>query len=410
VLSVGSELLRGDIVDTNAAFLARALSRLGIEVTGVEAASDVLETLSDAVRRALARAEIVVTTGGLGPTQDDLTRDAIAAVLGEQMFQDPELAAQVEARFASMRRSMPASNFRQAMLIPSAEALANPHGTAPGWYVRSNGRVIAAMPGPPGEMEPMWREQVLPRIQTLLSGALTLRSLMTFGLGESTVEHRIADVIGANPRVTVATYAKAAGVEVHITAQGKTQAEADGLAAEIEAALRHRLGRAIFGSGEDTLSSVVGSMLTERRQTVAVMESATGGEVSNLITNHPGSSDYFLGGIVAYARSLKEQQGVPAAVIDEHGLYSAQTAAAMARAARERLNADIGIGVTGIAGTEQLDGVPAGTCFIAVTMGRITETREVHRPGRRDVIKRFFAQCALDLLRRQLQGDEENQA
>jgi nicotinamide-nucleotide amidase len=409
-LSVGSEILRGDIVDTNASFLARALSQLGIEVKAVEACGDEPVALRSAVEHALDRAEIVVTTGGLGPTQDDLTRDAVAAAVGEEMFQDPELAAEVERRFASMRRNMPSSNFRQAMRIASAEALPNPNGTAPGWFVRKGGRVIATMPGPPGEMEPMWHDQVLPRIENLLSGALCLRALITFGLGESALEDRIEDIIGADANVTVATYAKAAGVEVHITARAGTQAEAEALADRTDAALRSRLGKAIYGAGKDTLSSVAGRMLLAHGKTLAVMESCTGGDLSALITNHAGSSQYFRGGIVAYVRALKEANGVPADVIDAYGLYSPETAAAMALCARERLNADVGLSTTGVAGSESDEGTSPGTCFLAVTMGGATETREVHRPGRRDVIKRYFAQCALDLLRRQLEEIEENPA
>ncbi len=406
VLSIGSELLRGDIVDTNAAFLTRELSRLGFDVVRVEQVGDHLEQLTSVFAAALGAADITLSTGGLGPTQDDLTREAVARVLGEEMFSDAALVAQVEARFATLRRRMPESNFRQALRIPSAEAMPNPHGTAPGWFVLAAKRVIATMPGPPAEMEPMWRDEVRPRLESRVAGSILDRTIMTFGLGESTVEHRIADIIGSRPEVTVATYAKSAGVEVHLTARAENEGRATTLIDQTEGDVRVRLGTAIFAVGNVTLGEIVADLLAERGLTIAVMESATGGELANMITNHPGSSDYFVGGIIAYAREIKEAFGVPAELCDRYGLISPQVAVAMACAVRARLGSDIGVGVTGIAGTESVEGKPPGTCFIAVSMEGTEDVREIHRPATRTVAKRFFAQYALDLLRRRLIGAE----
>ncbi len=406
VLSIGSELLRGDIVDTNAVFLNRELSRLGMEVRRVVQVGDDLEELTRTVEAALHEADVTVCTGGLGPTQDDLTRDAIARSVGETMFQDADLVAQVENRFASLRRRMPESNFRQALRIPSAEALANPHGTAPGWYVRHDAQVIAAMPGPPGEMEPMWFGEVRPRLEHLVAGAIADRALMTFGLGESMVEQRIAPTIGRRPDVTVATYAKSTGVEVHITCRAETRADAETVLDATDREIRELLGNAIFGVGSITLGEVLADLLDERHLTIAVMESATGGQLANMITDRAGSSHHFVGGIVAYTREVKEANGVPAGICDEHGLISAEVAIAMARAARTRLGSDVGLGVTGIAGTESVEGKPAGTCFVAVSKDGTEDVREIHRPAARDVAKRFFAQSALDLARRRLVGAE----
>lgn len=400
ILSIGTELMRGDIVDTNAAFLSRELSILGFDVSRIGAYPDVLEELTRAVSDALISAEVTVCTGGLGPTQDDLTRDAIAMAIGEQLYFDERLFTDIEQRFALLRRNMPDSNKRQASLIPSAEAISNANGTAPGWWVGYDGSTIVAMPGPPKEMQPMWRDRVAPRLQTLLPGHLSTISLMTFGLGESAVEERIEDVIGSHPDVAVATYAKEAGVQVHISARANTPAAADALARDAEARVREVLGDSIYGNGDDTLSSVVGRALRDSRATLAVMESASGGDLASLITNNPGSSEYFLGGVVAYARDTKSAFGVDPEIMDQHGLISPQTAQSMAAAARARLGAEVGLAVTGIAGSDAVEGHPPGTCFVALDLPGCQEVREFHRAASREVAKRFFAQSALDLLRR----------
>ena len=400
ILSIGSELMRGDIVDTNAAFLSRELSMLGFEVCRVGAYPDQLEELTEAVSDALRDADVTVCTGGLGPTLDDLTRDAIAAALGEDLYFDEALYDDIEQRFALLRRKMPESNRRQAALIPSAKAIPNANGTAPGWFVTHEGGVIVAMPGPPKEMQPMWGDLVLPQLQALLPGHLAMVSLMTFGLGESAVEERIAEVIAGHPDVTVATYAKDAGVQVHISARADTAIAAEELAQQAESRVRALLGEAIFGFAEDTLSSVVGQALLDLHATLAVMESASGGDLASLITNNPGSSEYFVGGIVAYTRDAKCAFGVDPEIMEQHGLISPQTALSMAAAVRARLRADVGLAVTGIAGGDTVEGHAPGTCFVALDLPGSQEVREIHRPASREVAKRFFAQSALDLLRR----------
>jgi nicotinamide-nucleotide amidase len=216
------------------------------------------------------------------------------------------------------------------------------------------------------------------------------------------VEERIADVIAWHPDVTVATYAKSNGVQVHVTASSGVQEKAEELAKEAERRLRDRLGAAVFGVGDDTLAHAVGVLLLDRGETLAVMESCTGGQVANLVTNTPGSSSYFMGGIVAYTPEVKEAFGVDRAIMVEHGVVSAQTAMAMARAVCTRLGVSAGIGVTGVAGDDPVDGHPPGTCFVAVSTAGEAEARELHRPGSREFAKGYFAQCALDLLRRQL--------
>jgi nicotinamide-nucleotide amidase len=407
VLSIGSELLRGDIVDTNAAFLTRELTQLDFEVQWVEQIGDDLGHLRDAISRAFSMAQVTVCTGGLGPTQDDLTRQAIATALGEELQYDPSLVAELRARFTGLRRAMPESNLQQAMLIPSARPISNPNGTAPGWFVEKDGKRIIAMPGPPSEMQPMWRDSVVPQLQASHSAYLASRALMTFGIGESSLEDRITDLITWRPDVTVATYAKANGVQVHVTARASTASDAEDLAQEAEDRIRKVLGGAIFGTGDTTLSRVVGNELAGRKLTLATMESCSAGELANLITNTPGASKYFPGGIVAYTKETKIRYGVNQETMDKHGLISGETALAMAQAARRQLQSDVGIGLTGIAGSEPIEGKAPGTCFIAVTSAGGEVTRELHRPASRETFKQFVAQSALDLLRRHLTGIED---
>lgn len=407
VLSIGSELLRGDIVDTNAAFLTRELSQLDFEVEWVEQIGDDLVRLRDAVSRAFGAAEITVCTGGLGPTQDDLTRQAIAAALGEQLESDPALVEALRARFGGLQRPMPENNLQQATLIPSARPIPNPNGTAPGWFVEKDGKLIVAMPGPPSEMRPMWRDAVLPQLRASGSAHLATRALMTFGVGESTVEDRIADIIAWRPDVTVATYAKRNGVQVHITARAPTAGDAEILAREAEVRVRKVLDGAVFGSGDVTISEVVGHELARRGLTLAAMESCSAGELANMITNTPGASDYFPGGIVAYTRETKVRYGVEQETMDKYGLISRETSLAMAHAARREFRVDVGIGLTGIAGTEPVEGQPPGTCFVSVVAPSGEITRELHRPASRETFKEFVAQSALDMLRRHLTGIED---
>jgi nicotinamide-nucleotide amidase len=411
ILSIGEELLRGDIIDSNAQFLARELSQLGFEVRRVAQTGDQLEPLTAEIRASLDAADLLVCSGGLGPTQDDLTRQGVAKALDEPISVDERLVEEIESRFQSLRRRMPESNRRQAEIIPSATPLRNPNGTAPGWFVRRDGKIVVTLPGPPREMQPMWTEQVLPQLESLLPGHRAVRALMTFGLGESHVEQLIEDLIGQREDVIIATYAKEAGVQVHITTVADTQDEAEVLAEETAEAIRGRLGIAVFGNGEESLSQAVGGLLDERGMTLAVMESCTGGEVANALTDTDGSSDHFLGGVVAYSRPAKERYGVDPAVMDTHGLISDATARSMAEAIRREMDADVGIGTTGIAGREVVEGKPAGTCYIAVSLNGTTESREIHRPGSRRASKQYFSQCALDLLRRQLlkgRGDRDS--
>ncbi len=404
IISVGTELLLGEIIDTNAAFLAQQLSLLGIDLYWVSQVGDNRARLLEVLRRAWGRSDLVLVTGGLGPTDDDLTREAIADLVGEEMAVDPDLERWVRGSFSRMGMNMPLSNLKQAALIPSARSIPNPFGTAPGWWMEKDGRTLVAMPGVPREMHRMWNDEVLPRLHPYTGAAVLItRTLKIMGKGESEVEEMLHDFVSsANP--TLATYAKEDGIHVRMAAKAATREEAAGMVGDLEGRVRAILGTFIYGADDETLALVVGRLLKEMGLALATMESCTGGHLANALTDVPGSSAYFTGGLVAYTREAKAAWGVDPATMDEHGLVSPQVASAMARAARDRLGADVGVGITGVAGPEEAEGEPAGTMHIAVdNRGQERISSGVYPRGRLDV-KRVATLRALNLVRRSLMG------
>ncbi|HKB49235.1 MAG TPA: competence/damage-inducible protein A, partial [Ktedonobacterales bacterium] len=396
--SIGTELLLGHISDTNATYLARQLAALGIDLYFVSQVGDNLPRLSETLARARDRADLVIMTGGLGPTEDDLSREAIAAVLGETPHVDPALEAELRAFFAGRGIAMPERNVKQAWVIPSVTPLPNPVGTAPGWWAERDGKIVVAMPGVPHEMMRMWEQEVVPRLRPQTGAALFTRILRVAGLGESTVEERLGDLIHSeNP--TAATYAKRDAVDVRLTAKAATEDEARRLVEELEAQARERLGAHIFGVDADTPQSVALRLLIEHGLTLGTMESCTGGLLASLITDVPGSSNAFRGGLVSYATDLKERWGVAEAVVAAHGVISVETARAMAAGARATLGTAIGVGITCVAGPDTQEDQPVGTVHIAVASAERTTDTSQHFRGARTEIKWRAAITALNLLR-----------
>ncbi|HVB60622.1 MAG TPA: nicotinamide-nucleotide amidohydrolase family protein, partial [Ktedonobacteraceae bacterium] len=306
--------------------------------------------------------------------------------------------------FGARNIKMPERNVKQATLISSAQALPNPRGTAPGWWVEKDGHIIVAMPGVPHEMYLMWEEEAIPRLKPYTGGLIFTRVLRVSGLGESTVEERIDSLIhSSNP--TVATYAKSDAIDVRITAKAETAEEAEREVLVMEERVRGLLGYHIFGINKETLQSVIGDYLRDRQQTLAIMESLTGGLLSSAITDVAGSSDYFVGGLVTYSTELKLQMGVPREVVVQSGAVSVETARAMAWAVRERLGADYGLGITGVAGPDLQEGKPVGTVHIAIAGpdGVVTGMGPGWRGSRADQ-KRLAVNAALNLLRLYLEG------
>jgi competence/damage-inducible protein CinA-like protein len=403
IISIGTEILLGEIVDTNSAYIAARLPALGIDLYYQHTVGDNLGRLSGTIREAWERNDLVITTGGLGPTEDDLTREAIAAVLQEEPRVDPELEAALRARFAQRQGNMPERNIKQAWLVPSGRSISNPRGTAPGWWVEREGKIIIAMPGPPAEMTRMWEEEVAPELARRNPGTvLVTRTLKTAGIGEGNLDEMISSLLKSiNPSIGV--YARADGVHVRLGAKASTKAEAKALIEPVEGQLRQILDPAIWGVDDDTLEKAVGHMMADRGLTLAAMESCTGGLFSDTITNVPGSSRYFRGGIVSYATEIKEAMGVDRTVIATYGVYSPETAIAMAGAVRERLGADIGIGITGVAGPDPQEGVPVGQVYVGLVdqTGQPESTGFLFNQGR-EAIKRRAVTQALALIRRHL--------
>ena len=404
IISCGTELLLGHITDTNATYLAQSLASLGIDLYFISQVGDNQGRIVETLRRAWERSDLIIMTGGLGPTEDDLARESISALLGETMQVDPVLEAELRGIFATRNVIMPERNVKQATLIPSARALPNPLGTAPGWWVEKDRHIIVAMPGVPREMYRMWEQEVIPRLSPYTGGLIFTRILRVWGLGESAVEERLDPLIHSN-NPTVATYAKSDAIDVRITAKAETHVQAEQQVAEMEARVREILRHHIFGIDKDTLQSVIGKYLTERRQTLAVMESLTGGLLSSMITDVPGSSNYFVGGLVTYSTELIAQMGVPLEVLEQHGAISEETARAMAHAVLERLGTDFGLGITGVAGPDKQEGKAVGTVHIAVEGpgGVVTGMGPGWRASRDDN-KRLAVLAALNLLRLHLEG------
>jgi nicotinamide-nucleotide amidase len=406
IVSIGTELLLGEILDTNAQYLGSRLPRLGIDLFYISKVGDNLDRLSEVIGRAWQRSDLVLATGGLGPTEDDLTREAIATVLGEEPVVDEKLESELRSFFAGRGVAMPERNVKQATLIPSARAISNPRGTAPGWWVERDGRLIVAMPGPPSEMYRMWEEEVVPELERRHHGSvLVSRTLKTAGLGEASVDEMISPFSkSTNP--TVGVYARADGIHVRLAAKAATEAEARDIITPLEDNLRGALGPVIWGADDDTLESAAGALLRNEGLTLATMESCTGGLLASTITDVPGSSAYFRGGLVSYATEMKIEWGVNRDVIEQHGVISAECAIEMARAVRAKLNADIGIGVTGVAGPEPQEDKPPGTIHIAVdsSFGGPQQVSYQFAQGR-EAVKRRAVTTSLVLLLRLLRGN-----
>lgn len=403
LISVGTELLLGEIVDTNAQYLGARLPGLGIDLYYISKVGDNLDRLTEVIDRARNRSDLVITTGGLGPTEDDLTREAIARVLHEKLEIDPGLERQLREFFARRGVAMPERNVKQAALIPSARALPNPRGTAPGWWVERDGHLIVAMPGPPTEMGRMWEEEVAPELERRRPGSvLVSRTLKTVGLGEGNVDELVSPLLKSkNP--TIGVYARPDGVQLRIAAKAPSREEAHRLVEPVEADIRRLLGDIVWGADDQTMEEVVGDLLRRNGLTLATMESCTGGLLANAITNVPGSSAYFRGGLIAYATEMKVEWGVDQEIIAEHGAVSAECACAMARAAHERLDADVGVGITGVAGPDPQEDKPPGTVHIGLDAA-FTAPRSISYQFAqgREAVKRRAVTTALGLMRRML--------
>jgi nicotinamide-nucleotide amidase len=409
LLAVGDELLFGDIVNGNAAYLGRQLADVGVTITHSVVIGDDIETIADAIRTALSRADAVVMTGGIGPTQDDLTREGIALAAGVEIKRDDFLEGQLRRRFRDLGRNVPDMNYRQADLPVGAVPLPNEKGTAPGVKMELLGGVAYAMPGVPHEMHAMFTDSVLPDLLRRAGqpAVVVHRVLHTSGMWESAVAEamgpevdRLAATDVRNP--TIAFLASGGQTRVRISALAANRVEAEKLIAPIEAFGRQALGEGLYGTDDDTLEGVVHRLLLERGETVAVAESLTGGLLAGRLTATAGASETFRGGIVAYSAELKDELLGTQAVA--HGAVTEETARLMASGVRDRLGATWGLATTGVAGPTESEGQPVGTLFVGIAGPKGTEARHVQLPGSgRDFVRMLSAVQGLDLLRRALQ-------
>jgi nicotinamide-nucleotide amidase len=401
IIAVGTELLMGETQDTNSSWIGSRFPEIGLEPQWVTLVGDDLTRLTDIVGRAWHRSDVVLTIGGLGPTLDDLTRDAIAKMFGEEITTDPDLATYLEESFAKRGASpMPQQNLRQAGMIPSAITVPNPLGTAPSWWVERDGKILATMPGPPREMMNMWTTEMAPRLKARIPRqAIVSRMFKTIGLSEAAVDEMVGEVYDMEG-IELGVYAKPDGIYVRTIAKADTEPAALTTLVAAEEKVREALGGYIWGTDEEEPSKRVGALLKVRNYKLAVMESCTGGMLGSAITDTSGASDYFVGGAITYTIPSKIAAGVPAETIEKFGVYSKETAAPLAAAGCPPYGGGGGIGITGIAGSQDLEApngtaINGGTVFIGIAHPGGIVVEQYRFPSRRALVRNRAVTAAL---------------
>ncbi len=405
IIAIGSELLTPEKSDTNSLWLTGKLNDIGIEVKLKTVVGDDELRLEETIRDAVSRSDIVITTGGLGPTEDDITRRISARAIDRKLIFQPDLLEELRVKFRSFGKEMPEKNKQQAFMIEGAEILPNPWGSAVGMSVETNGKYLVVLPGPPREMKPMFGNYVLPKLSECAGEIFVKRrSIMVAGMGESAMDELIAPIYTKFKNPQTATLFNKNGLEVHLTAQGKSKAEVNLLLDELEKKITGKLGISVFSTNGETMEAVVGQLLTERGETLSVAESCTGGLIGHRLTEVSGSSEYFLEGAVTYSNEAKIRTlGISEDLLTKHGAVSAETAEAMAIGMRNYAATDYAISVTGIAGpTGGTEEKPVGTVFIGYSDTDQVDSLKINLPGDRYLIRWRSSQAALDYLRRKI--------
>jgi nicotinamide-nucleotide amidase len=407
IIAIGTELLLKEREDTNSGYIAEKLFALGIEVHYKTVVGDNQIDMENALKRALEKTDLVIATGGLGPTLDDFTKKVAARIFEKDLVLDKRVLERVEEHFRKRNLVMPKENVSQAYIIRGSYLLSNSRGTAPGFIIEKGEKSLVLLPGPPREMEPML-EEVIPFLEKKykIRRFVESRILRTSGLPESALEEKIRDIIKERKNPTIGLTAHYGGVDIRIRARASTRKILERLLKETEEKISERLGDYIFGKGNQTLEEIIGYLLCLHKLTLAVAESCTGGLISHRLTNIPGSSDYYKRGVICYGNQSKvDFLGVPPETIREFGAVSSQTAQAMARGVRDLSRTNLGLGITGIAGpgggTSQK---PVGLIYIALSDGKNAECKEFKFLGNRKEVKNKSSQAALDLLRKYLIG------
>ena len=408
IIAVGTEILLGDILNTNAQYLSKELAALGIEVYFQTVVGDNPKRLQDTIFQALTRADLILTTGGLGPTEDDLTKETAAAYFGEELVLDEKALAQIQKFFDRIGRTMTDNNRKQAM-VPKEHGIVlyNDNGTAPGIIMEKDGKIAIMMPGPPKETVPMFENQVKPYLQKKQEYTFISEILRVAGIGESAMETMVKDIIDKQTNPTIAPYAKDGESILRVTAKAKNEAEARRMIAPVKAQLRERLGNAVYAEGETNLQTVVAEMLLKQGKTIAVAESCTGGMIVSELVEYPGISQALVEGCVTYSNGAKMHRlGVKKETLDNCTAVSKETAAEMAEGIAKSSGADIGLSTTGIAGPDgDSEEQPVGLVYIGLHYNGKTTVKEYHYAGKRNKIRQRATYQALNFLRKALQDE-----
>ncbi len=401
IIAIGSELLTPQRLDTNSLYLTDQLNALGVEVVRKTVVGDERERLTDTLLGAMARSDVIVLTGGLGPTEDDLTRDAVASALGRPLVFEQQICDQIEERFRRFGRKMAEINRRQAYVVEGAQILPNDRGTAPGQWIEHEGVILMLLPGPPNELKAMFEMQCLPRLEKVLPAqVIRSRLLRVAGMPESELDQLISPVYKRYTNLATTILAVSGEIHIHLRARCSVAADAEAIVAEACCCIEPLLGDRIYSRNGDSLEKVIGNLLTEKHAFLSVAESATGGLLGWRITSVPQASDHFVGGFITYSDDMKiKLLGVPAEMIVQYTAVSEQVARAMAEGAKTRTGSDYALSITGYAGP---DGEQVGLVFIGLASPDGSEVRRVQLPGDRERVRAFSTNTALDLLRRKL--------
>lgn len=405
IIVIGTEILMGETADTNSGWLAQRLPTVGLELIWITAVGDDIQLLTDVLSKAWARSDIVFVIGGLGPTEDDVTREAISRMLGEPLQKDPQLVLWLEERFRNRGTPISSHNLKQALLIPSASGLRNRMGTAPGWWVERDGRILITLPGPPNELAALWESEVLPQLKNRNVGEIIkTRTFKTIGLSEAAVDEIVHDLYHL-PGIELGCYAKPDGIYLRGIVKVQTEGQAVKLLDGLESDIKDLIGSNLWGIDDETPQQKIGDLLKEKHLTVGVLESCTGGLVAGSITEMAGCSEYFKGGTVVYDTALKIKAGVRSEVIQKFGAISEQCASDMAIAAQQVHDADCGLSVTGVAGPGELEGKPVGLVHIGIAIPGSEPLVSTHQfPSRRPLVRGRAVPMALLELCKALQS------
>ncbi|MDD4600793.1 putative competence-damage inducible protein [bioreactor metagenome] len=404
LISTGTELLLGQIINTNVAFLAKQLNSLGFNVLFQSVVGDNRDRMGQVINTAISRADIIITSGGLGPTQGDITKEITARMLNRSLILHEPSLEKIKTYFSHRQINMPENNKRQAMIPEGALVIDNERGTAPGIICEYDNKVIINLPGPPHELEWMFSHSIAPYLVKKfgIQGVIVSKVLHVSGIGESSLEEEIKEFIVAQDNPTIALLVKKGEIQVRLTAKAAGQEQAIALISKLEERIRQRVGQYIFAVDDETMESVVGELLKKKKLSIAIAESCTGGLVSSRVTDIAGSSDYLIGSIVCYSNQIKvDEVGVPFQIITDYGAVSEETAKAMAIGIRNKFKADIGVGITGIAGPGgATDTKPVGLVYVAIDGVNDLDCVKYNFSGERTNIKYRTSQAALDIIRR----------